>query len=173
MAVEAVSYQQPPGITGGVEPIFLRMDAALLNALASHSPVCAGPGGVCTAKSERFLNFVSYRRAGNFSIGFIVGGQTNTTAQFELSIFFKSADGRLTLNDQETQSLLQIARDYGFNGSQRAAVLAACQEPPTKFATEKTVEAGGISFTCTVLPMAETIEMRFKGPVPRAFAVAR
>ena len=154
VAVEAVSYQQPPGITGGVEPIFLRMDAALVSALAPHSPVCSGPGSVCTAKSERFLNFVSYRRAGNFAIGFIVGGQTNTTAQFDLSIDFKSADGRLTLNDQERQSLLQIARDYGFNESQQAAMLAACQEPPTKIATEKTVEAGGINFTCTVLPVS-------------------
>ena len=90
VAVEAVSYQQPPGITGGVEPIFLRMDAALLNALASHSPVCTGPGGVCTAKSERLPNFVSDRRAGNFAIGLIVWGQTTTNAQFELSIDFKS-----------------------------------------------------------------------------------
>ena len=53
----------------------------------------AGTGSVCIAKSERLPNFVSDRRAGNFAIGLIVWGQTNTTAQFELSIFFKSADG--------------------------------------------------------------------------------
>jgi hypothetical protein len=171
LAVEPAYDHPRAGVTSDVEAIFRRMDGALLKAFASHYPVCTGPGGSCTGKSEGHAHFMSTRRAGNFRlIGFIVGGQTGTAAEFELRIDFESADGRMTFTDQERQSVLQIARDYGFNESQHPAVLAACQEGPIKIATEKTVAAAGISLICRVLPNRRAIRMRFKGPVPRAFA---
>jgi hypothetical protein len=173
-AVEPAPHHRPAETSGGVEAMFRRMDEALLNPLASHNPICAGPGGVCTASSERIVNFVSHRRAGSFrGVLFNVGRTANKPAAFALSMDFESGDGRLTLNDQETETLSQIGRDYGFDESQQAAVLAACQEPPSIAGVERTVEAGGISFTCTVLPIRKTIEMKFTGPVPGAFMKQR
>jgi hypothetical protein len=163
----------PANLSGGVEGVFLKMDAALLKAFAFHNPVCAGPGGACTAKSERISSFVSYRRGGSFRlISLSVAGQTNTTASFELRIDFETGDRRLIMNEQEKQSVFEIARGYGFGENERAALVDACKAMPDLSASDKTVKAGDITFSCRVLPRRGDFLMNFKGPVPRHFGVA-
>jgi hypothetical protein len=71
---DAGHYHQQADILRELEPVFQRIDEALVKALAPHNPVCDGPGGVCTAKSDpglgsgrpAFGNIVSVRRAGKF-----------------------------------------------------------------------------------------------------------
>ena len=171
--VAPTSHPEPANISGGVESIFLKMDAVLVRAFAFHNPVCIGPGGACTAKSERISNFVSHRSAGSFRlIGLSVAGQTNTTASFELRIDFESGDRRLVMNEQEKQSVFAIARALGFGENERAAIVEACKAMPDLSASEKAVKAGDITFNCRVLPRRGDFLMSFKGPVPRRFAVA-
>jgi hypothetical protein len=173
---DAQRYHEQAAIIRELEPVFQRMDEALVKALAPHNPVCDGPGGVCTSKSDpglgssgrpAFGNLVSARRAGNFrNIILSVSRLANTAAQFTLTMSIGTADGRLVLSDQEKQSLFRIARGYGFDDPAQATMLAACAgTSPADRA--RTVTAAGVTFTCRLLGTG-SISLEFSGPAPGA-----
>ena len=178
---EPVPYHRQAAIIRELEPVFERMDKALVKALAPFNPVCDRPDDACTIRSDpgtfhgpAFGAFSSARRAGNFkNIRLNVSREAGKAARFDLAMSFAPADGVLVMSAGEKQTVFEIARGYGFGESGQAAILEACKETPGSINSTKIVTAGDVRFSCQVAPQLGRFYMSFNGPPPSAFAAPR